>query len=205
MSEEFDLLKMESSKILAFTPGNHRDAFFIQEMLRFHSIAGTIEHSFQNVKTSVDERILTHILMRSLLENFFRILYIFDSSTLSHTKFDVCVNGFKIEYAKLHRDPILPHKSQLEPADPSWPSLEKPMDLNSMLATVMNSYGVRLNYIYFVYRVSSFDTHGNSLEAFFDASFRKKPCNFPVLDIEKVTQIIADEYLRIWNNGNLPP
>jgi len=185
-------------------PKNHRDEFYIQEVLRFHSIAGTIDQSFKNVKSSVDERIITHILIRSLIENYFRLLYIYDSANLSQARFDECVNGFKIQYAKLYNDPSLPNKNQIEPADPSWPSLKSPMDLNSMLTALMNVHGNRLSYIYFVYRVSSFDTHGNSLEALFSASFNKTPCNFPVLDIEKVIELIANEYLVIWAQINVP-
>ncbi|MGI0025928.1 MAG: hypothetical protein ACREA4_12410 [Nitrososphaera sp.] len=203
MAQYFQQLENELIKIKAYAPPDDRRAFFIQEVLRFHSIAGTIEQSFKNIASSTDERIITHILVRSLIENFFRILYIFDDSTLSKARFDECVNGFKIQYAKLYNDQALPNKNQIEPADTSWPSLKAPMDLNSMLAALMNAHGNRISYIYFVYRISSFDTHGNSLEALFNASFNKKPCNFPVLKIEQVTELIANQYLVTWNNGNI--
>ena len=72
-----------------------------------------------------------------------------------------------------------------------------------MLTALMNNHGDRLNYIYFVYRISSFDTHGNSLEVLFKASFNKAPCNFPTLDMEKVTELIANEYLGIWDRINV--
>lgn len=204
MTQYFQQLHGELASIKAYTPKNHLDAFFIQEMLRFHSIAGTIDQNFMNVKTSIDERIITHILMRSLIENYFRLLYIYDDPNLSQARFDECVNGFKIQYAKMYNDPSLPNKNQIEPADPSWTSLNRPMDLNSMLTALMNIHGNRLSYIYFVYRISSFDTHGNSLEALFNASFNKTPCNFPVLDIGKVTELIANEYLVIWARVNVP-
>lgn len=77
------------------------------------------------------------------------------------------------------------------------------VDLNRMIATLMNIHGNRLSYLYFVYRISSFDTHGNSLEALFNASFNKTPCSFPVLKLEQVTELIANQYLIIWNNGNI--
>jgi hypothetical protein len=204
VTQYFQQLQSELANIKAHTPKNHLDAFFIQEVLRFHSVAGTIDQSFKNVKTSIDERIITHILIRSLLENYFRLLYIYDNPELSQARFDECVNGFKIEYAKMYNDPSLPNKNQIEPADPSWPSLKSPMGLQSMLTALMNIHGNRLSYIYFVYRISSFDTHGNSLEALFNASFNKTPCNFPVLDIEKVTELIANEYLVIWGGVNTP-
>jgi len=204
MAQYFQQLQAEIPQIKAKVPRHQRDAFFIQEFLRFHSVAGTIEQSFKNIRTNIDERIMSHILIRPLIENYFKLIYIYDDPTKSQARFDECVNGFKIQYAKLYNDNWLPNKNQLEPADPSWPSLRNPMDLNSMITALMNINGNRLNYLYFVYRIASFDTHGNSLEALFNASFNKTPCNFPVLDIEQVTELIANQYLVIWNNGNLP-
>lgn len=203
VTQYFQQLQDEVSSIRAYAPKNNLDAFFIQEVLRFFSIAGTIDQNFKNVKISIDERIITHILMRSLIENYFRLLYIYDDPKQSQARFDECVNGFKIQYAKMYNDPHLPYKNKIELADPSWPSLKTPRDLNSMLTALMNNHGDRLNYIYFVYRISSFDTHGNSLEALFKASFNKAPCNFPTLDMEKVTELIANEYLGIWDRINV--
>lgn len=205
MGQYFQQLQDELAKIKVYAPKNQCDAFFIQEVLRFISIAGTIDQSFKNIKTSVDERIITHILIRSSIENFFRLLYIYDNAALSQSRFDACVNEFKIQYAKLYKDPILPHKNLLEPPDSSWPSLKGQMDLNSMLTALMNDHGNKLNYLYFVYRITSFDTHGNSLEALFKASFNKTPCNFPVLNIEQVSELIANQYLVIWAQINPAP
>jgi hypothetical protein len=204
MGQNFQSLQAAIPNIKAHAPRHPRDAFFVQEVLRFHSIAGTMEQSFPNVSASVDERIMSHIWIRSLIENYFKLLYIYDDPVKAQARFDECVRGFKIEYAKLYNDPWVPNKNQLEPADPSWRGLTKPMDLNSMIAAVMNVHGNRLSYLYFVYRISSFDTHGNSLEALFHASFNKSPCNFPVLKLEPVTELIANQYLAIWNSGNLP-
>lgn len=200
----FQHLQVEIPQIKAYGPRHPRDAFFIQEVLRFNSIAGTIEQSFKNIGTNIDERIISHILIRSLIENYFKLLYIYDDSTKMQARFDECVNGFKIQYAKLYNDQCLPNKNQLEPSDPSWPSLKSPFDLNSMIAALMNIHGNRLSYLYFVYRIASFDTHGNSLEALFSASFSKTPCNFPVLNVEKVVELIANQYLVIWNYGSIP-
>lgn len=198
MTQYFHQIKSELTSIKAHTPINLWDAFFIQEVLRFNSIAGTICLNFNNVKTSIDERIITHILIRSLIENFFRILYIYDNAYLSRGRFDECVNGFKVQYAKLYNDPSLPNKNQIEPSDPSWASLKSSMDLNSMLMALWNAHGNRLDYLYFVYRISSFDTHGNSLESLFRAAFSKTACNFPVLDTDKVIELIANDYWVIW-------
>jgi hypothetical protein len=74
-------------------------------------------------------------------------------------------NSFKKDYHKLLNEPRLPRKNELEPADPSWANLPRGLDVNSMLAQVKNDYGHRLNYLYFVYRIASFDTHGKQTVA----------------------------------------
>src|ERR1700722_9540777 len=157
MGQYFQQLHAEIPNFKAYLPRHARDAFFIQEVLRFHSVAGTMEQSFQNIMTSIDERTMSHIWLRSLIENYFKLLYVHDDPTQIQVRFDECVRGFQIEYSKLYNDPWVPHKNQLEPADPAWKTLRRPMDLNSMVAAVMNVHGNRLSYLYFVYRISSFD------------------------------------------------
>ena len=44
-------------------------------------------------------------------------------------------------------------------------------NVNDMLTQVRNVHGDRLNYLYFVYRIASFDTHGKSLGTIFEAVF----------------------------------
>lgn len=68
------------------------------------------------------------------------------------------------------------------------------MDVNSLLAQVRNDHGDRLNYLYFIYRVTSFDTHGKNLDAIFQEAFGKQ-ANFPVLDIGYAVQLVANQYL----------
>lgn len=70
------------------------------------------------------------------------------------------------------------------------------MDVNSMLAQVKNDYGDRLSYLYFVYRVASFDTHGNSMATLFKQSFGKS-CNFSALNLQYGFDLIANQYLVI--------
>ena len=198
MSQEFDTLKNLAAEIQNLAPIADHDKFFKEEALRFISIGGTIEASFPNVDTSIDERIISHILVRSVIENFFKIVYIFEDSAQSAVRFDALLNGFKKDYTKLLNEPDLPMKDKLEPADSAWATLPSPMDLRSMMSQIRNEQGTKLDYIYFIYRISSFDTHGNSLKSLFDASFNKQ-CNFPFLKIDPVLKLIADQYLVIFN------
>jgi hypothetical protein len=173
--------------------------FAVDEFMRFHSVGDTVLVSFPNTTTSVDERIITHILLRSILENFFWLLYIFDGANAASwsSRFDEYMNGFKREYSKLYADPDLPRKSEIEQSNPSWSSLQKPRDLNSVLVAVKNAHGSRLDYLYFTYRITSFDTHGKTLKSLFSSAFQKD-CNFPVLKIEEVIELMADSYLDTW-------
>jgi hypothetical protein len=201
MTEYFTQLHNEFHRIQGHNPINEHDRFFIQEVIRFHSIAGTINTSFNKTETNIDGRIMSHILIRPLIENYFRILYIYDNDSESECKFNKLLNGFKKEYIKLYNEPELPDKDKMNTPDDSWRILASPLDLKSMLATLRNTDNVRLSFIYFIYRVSSFDTHGNSLEVFFNAAFNTS-CNFSCLDIEKVINLISNEYLIIWNKLN---
>ena len=56
----------------------------------------------------------------------------------------------------------------------------------------------RLNYLYFVYRVASFDTHGKNLGMDLEDVFGKKS-NFPVLRIRYAIELVANQYLVVLN------
>lgn len=199
MSQSFQLLQTELPTIRSLANStNGAIRFFAQEVLRFHSLAGTmLANQFALDDTStVDERYLTHILSRSLLENYFWVLYLFDDSTKTHQRYEELKNAFKKDYAKLLNEPRLCHKDQLEPADHTWVDAPRNMDLNSMLAQLRNNYGDRLNYLYFVYRIASFDTHGKSMPGIFEDVFQKQ-CTFPVLKLRYVFDLIANEYLEL--------
>lgn len=171
--------------------------FFAQETLRFYSVAGTIKGSFVlDESASFDERSVTHVLVRSLLENYFRILYIFDRPSDIQIRYDSVVENFKREYGKLLNEPLLPRKIELEPAGGVWSQLPRGLDINSMIAQLQNDYGDRLSYLYFTYRIASFDTHGNNLKAVADDAFGK-PCNFPVLMLEPVIELVSNQYLVV--------
>ena len=60
--------------------------FLGQEALRFHSIAGTLLEGFDfrlDETANNNERYLSHVLIRSLLESFFWIMYLFYDTTKS--------------------------------------------------------------------------------------------------------------------------
>ena len=199
MTGNFDLLKaeLEAFRGLSTLAGAH--GFFGQEVLRFYSIAGTLL-AFEGFKlderSNVDERYTTHILSRSLLENYFWIIYLFDDLSLTTIRYEELKNSFKRDYHKLLNEPHLPRKSELEPANLTWAKLPRGLDINSMLAQIKNVHGDRLNYLYFVYRIASFDTHGKSLGTILEAVFGK-PCSFPMLKIQYAFELISQQYLTV--------
>lgn len=201
MPTDFDQLKIELPTIMNISKNGGANGFFAQEVLRFHSIAGTLlENDFSlDENSSVDERYLTHILSRSLLENYFTVIYLFDDFSKTASRYEELKNSFREDYRKLLNEPQLPHKNELEPADPTWKNLPGLPDVRSMLAQVKNDYGDRLDYLYFVYRITSFDTHGKSLGTIFESVFGKT-CNFPVLRIKYALEVIANQYLAVLND-----
>jgi hypothetical protein len=197
MPTDYEILSAELPHIKQHIPTNGAESFFISEVLRFNSIAGTVLASFPDAQQNIDSRIITHILVRSLFENYFWLLYIFEDPSATSNRFNELLNDFKIQYNKLYNEKLLPHKNELELPDVSWASLPKTKDINSILAALKNNYGERLSYLYFVYRITSFDTHGKILKPLFDESFNKD-CNFPVLKIPKSFDLIANQYMIIW-------
>ncbi|WP_316199198.1 hypothetical protein [Bradyrhizobium sp. SZCCHNS2002] len=195
-------LEAELPAIQKLAQSSGANGFYAQEVLRFRSIAGTmlaVKEFTLDEKATVDERYITHILSRSLIENYFRIIYIFDDPAQTASRYEALKNSFRKEYSKLLNEPQLPHKDQLEPAGSSWPTSPGELDLNSMLTQVRNDYGDRLSYLYFVYRVASFDTHGKNLPAILEDVFGKK-CNFPVLKIGQAFELMANQYLVVLND-----
>ncbi|MEA9729184.1 DUF5677 domain-containing protein [Xanthomonas campestris] len=196
MTDDFDLLKQQIPALEKISEIHGEIGFFAQEALRFCTIAGTLCATFPLDNSSIGERQITHILARSLLENYFWLIYIFDDQSQRSSRYGEKINGFKREYSKLMADPLVPKKDEIEPADPTWSSLPKPMDVNSMLAQVKNDLGDRLSYLYFVYRVASFDTHGNSMAVLFEQAFGQS-CSFSALDLKFGFDLIANQYLVI--------
>ena len=143
MPSKLDTLTTEIQIIQALPQKPDASGFFIQEVLRFYTLAGTmLNNGFKlNASCSVDERYLTHVLTRSLLEPFFIILYIFDDLTQMAVRYEEQKNTFKEQYLKLMNDLSAPewshfmqsHGSQLQSASPTWSKLKKLPDVKSML------------------------------------------------------------------------
>jgi len=167
-----------------------------QEAMRFHSIAGTLLENMKLDVSSVDERYITHILARSVIEGFFWNAYIFAERATRDARYEEFANGFKREYLKLYNEQLFPQKGSIEPADPNWAQLHSPLDVRSMLAQLKNDHGDRLDYLYLIYRITSFDTHAKNLNASFEHVFGKT-CNFPFLDLRFGFDLIANTYLVI--------
>lgn len=210
MPTDFDMLAAELPALRTATLSADANGFFVQEVLRFYSVAGTLLNvpEFTLDATAMpDERCITHVLTRSLLENYFTILYLFDDPTQTATRYEQLKYGFMDSYRKLMTDLSAPswqnfmqaHQGQLEAADPAW--IKKPglPDVNTMLTALRNNYGDRLNYLYPIYRITSFDTHGRSLGTIFESVFGKK-CNFPVLNLKYAFELVANQYLVVLND-----
>lgn len=204
MTTNFKQLESElgSFKTLATMMDEH--GFLGQEVLRFYSVAGTLLNSSYklNDEATVDERYSTHVLFRSLLENYFKIMYLFDNPSETSTRYGLLQNRFKNDYLKLMNDLSTPqwqtfmqtHQAHLQSAQPTWKKLPELPDMNAMLTGLSNDYGDRLNYLYPIYRITSFDTHGQSLEAIFKSVFGIQ-CNFPVLQLKYAIELMANQYL----------
>jgi hypothetical protein len=146
-------------------------------------------------------------LSRSLLEPFFIILYIFEDPLQMTNRYEEQKNSFRNQYKKLMDDLHEPEwqnfmqgdGSKLEAADPGWGKLKQLPDMKTLLGRLKNSSNKSLEFLYPLYRITSFDTHGRSLGTIFEAVFQK-PCNFPVLDVDRAIEIMAGEYLAILND-----
>lgn len=195
----FKQLKDELETYQSLSSKRGHLGFFGQEVLRFHSIAGTLTENVDfclDDSASIEERHFTHILVRSLLENYFWTIYLFEDPAQASSRYNELKNSFKRDYLKLLNEKHLPYKDQLEPADTSWSTLPKVLDVNSMMAQSKNDYGDRLDYLYFVYRITSFDTHGKSLKVISQDVF-EKTCDFPVLKIGYAIELMANYYLIV--------
>jgi len=212
-TDYFKLLHKQLSSAKELSTQKSAKGFLGQEILRFHSIAGTL---LSNTKpngrfvlddgASVDERYITQPLIRSLLENFFRIIYIFDDSELESERFEKAVNGFKEDYRKLlnalkkrgWENFMNEYGSSLQPANNEWSGLPKLKNINDILVEMDKVKDHKLQRLYALYRMSSFDIHGNSLKIFFDVAFNTE-CGFPIIKIKDAINMIAYTYVALLN------
>lgn len=208
MGASFNTFESEITYIKTLTQKTDATGFFIQELLRFYSLTGTMFNSKINLSTSctVDERYLTHVLSRSLLEPFFINLYIFDDLSQMAIRYQEQKNTFSEQYRKLINDLQDPawsnfmqkYGNQLQTVNPQSSKPSTLPDVKSLLGKLKNTQNNSLDYLYPLYRITSFDTHGRSLGTIFESVFGKQ-CNFPVLDIEVAIDFMCDGYLSILN------
>lgn len=192
--DHFQILKSNLSRFseLGSKPGPI--GFLGQEALRFHSIAGTLKENGMVANASVDERFISHILARSLIESFFWLVYIFYNSSTRQSRYEELVTSFKREYRKFYNE-NLPINSHLAPPDPNWDQLHGGIDVKSMITQVRNDHGQRLDPLYSIYRIVSFDTHGKSLNNIIVSALGGAVPNFPALNLEYGFDLIANQYL----------
>lgn len=213
-TDYFKLLNKELFSAEELSKQKKAKGFLGQEILRFHTIAGTLIDSDMTLdkNATVTERHITHPLIRTLLENFFKILYIFNDSELESDRFEKAVNGFKEEYRKLFNDLsqeawekkfMKEYRDAFQPAKEEWKDLPKLINTNDILVHLKNNHGDSLQFLYVLYRITSFDIHGNSLKIFFDETFDTQ-CNFPIIDIKYALNLIASTYVELLNKHTQP-
>ena len=144
--------------------------------------------------SSDDERYISHILARSLIENFFWMVYIFDIPASRQSRYENLVTSFKREYGRFY-DEQLHINSYLVAPGQGWSQLQSSLDVRSMIAQVRNIHGNRLDPLYAIYRIASFDTHGKSLNNVIESALGVSSPNFPALDIDSGFNLIANHYL----------
>ena len=192
--DHFQLLnsKLDSFRVLGSQPGPI--GFLGQEALRFHSIAGTLKANGMVGNSSDDERYISHILARSLIENFLWIVYILYIPASRQSRYDNLVTSFKREYGRFYDEQLHINSNLVAPGQ-GWSQLQSSLDVRSMIAQVRNIHGNRLDPLYAIYRIASFDTHGKSLNNVIESALGVSGPNFPALDIDSGFNLIANHYL----------
>lgn len=212
-TDYFKLLNEQFTSAEELSKQKSAKGFLGQEILRFTTIAGTLLGNMKpdgqfvlDDSASVDERYITHPLIRSLLENFFKIIYIFHDSELESERFEKAVNGFKDDYRKLLNALKKPgweefmneYGSSLQSANDGWSDLPRLKNTNDILVEIDKFSDYNFQRLYALYRMSSFDIHGNSLKVFFDVAFDTE-CNFPIIKIKDAIEMIAFTYVALLN------
>lgn len=193
--------------ILSFTPKPDVTGFFLQDLARFLSIAGTLKASAGVVNlglsASIDDRNFTHPLLRTLLETYFLNLWLFDNLTQAPTKYASVLGKFAAQYQtfwnELNADPayaayMAGPGSVLPPASTLAVATGPLLDVKSMLAAVTRSNGTRATDLYLLYRISSFDIHGRALAITIETAFARTGLHFPILDVSTAIDQMAVDY-----------
>jgi len=199
---------LREHQIKSYIPKRDATGFFLQETLRFISIAGTLKNSSINLGHSAidDERYFSHILLRSLLENYFTNIWLFDDLSVTSARYNNLIQGFASNYSKLMDDlngnptwkPFLAGVgSKLEPKSSLVVSGAMGMSVSSMLANMKRYVGARPDFLYPLYRITSFDVHGRSLSNVMEASFNKTGLVFPIIDVNAAIDDISVDYENI--------
>lgn len=189
--------------IRIFSTAKSWEALALEEFARFYTVGGTLLHYFSSAGTapSQDELSITNVLLRSVLEKCFWLMYVFDTDVEAErkSKFEEYLDGFQNEYRKLHND-ISVHAnkfaSQLEQPNASW--TKKSKNVNDLLVAIRNVHGNRLDFLYHTYRITSFYTHGTASKVLLTETFQK-PCNFPLLRVQETVDMVANQYCVIWD------
>ena len=87
-----------------------------------------------NKRISADERYITHPLCRTLIENFFAIMYLFDDPSKTGERYENLINSFKYDYRKMHAEENLPYKESLERPPDNWKDLKPDLNLRDKLS-----------------------------------------------------------------------
>ena len=203
MNNDFNALLTYKDTIESLAQKEGVDAFFAQEVLRFILIVGSLKASCRlSDNENINQRNFTHILGRTLLENFFYLMYIYDNEEEKEERYKKqIINPFKKDYLKLTKDFTLNSTNLLDNMDKAkeeWSNLGNGLNIHDILTQVShdNSY-YKMNYLYFTYRITSFYVHGKSLDAVFHSTFGRENSNFIVLDFEKIFDYISNYYLHI--------
>jgi hypothetical protein len=192
--DQFELLGSELPSLQVAAEKSGPIAYFAEESMRFYSIAGSLRDSGFLEQRRAEDRYIVHILGRSLLEGFFWIVYIFDHAGDRQSRYVEKVNDFRYEYSKFWNENHIPGRPHMEPADPSWRNLVKSNNIKNMLDKAKNDEGNSLSNLYFLYRVATFDTHGNTMSSLFESAFENTSCNFSVLNFKAAFELIANTY-----------
>lgn len=201
----FTSLEAQRSTILGYTQKHDDTGFFLQEAIRFLAVGGSLRSPGMNLShtATVDERYLTHPLLRTLLENYFTIIWIYDDPSAITARYDMVIGKFAADYTKMWNEftthapfgPFLAGPgSTLHPATSLKVAIGTCPDVRAMLNACTRSTGTRLTDLYALYRITSFDVHGKSLATIIEKAFSSSPVNFPILDVGTALDQIATDY-----------